>query len=144
MITSETVNPQKVRVIKVNNHYYELSDKMATKVGEFFGERHTTGEWEAYEVHDLNDTVHEGFKIVASTQKLPEVPLLISSFFFPTLGGQIGVEYPDEEDSVMGYYQDFSEAFDALVKWVTKKEIENGTMLELDFSAILPIQSNRN
>lgn len=62
-----------MRSIKVRGQVYLLDDKMATTIGEFFGEKLTTGEWEIFEVHTENDLVHAGFKVIASTHKLPNV-----------------------------------------------------------------------
>ena len=62
-----------MRTIKVKGETFLLADTMATTIGEFFGELLTTGKWEIFEVHTENDTVHKGFKVIASSKLLPGV-----------------------------------------------------------------------
>lgn len=56
-----------MKLVKSNNEYYLIDDKMSTKIGEVFAEKHLDGEWSIYHVDTLNDLIHDGFKIIAST-----------------------------------------------------------------------------
>ena len=66
----------KYKIINVENEFYLLGHQMAKKIGQFFAERHLTGEWAIYEVHSENDTVHDGSLIIASTCSLPNTHLI--------------------------------------------------------------------
>jgi hypothetical protein len=62
-----------MKTVRVKGETFLLDDKMATAIGEFFGELLTTNKWEIFEVHTENDTVHKGFKVIASSKLLPGV-----------------------------------------------------------------------
>lgn len=64
------------RLIKVEDEYYLLGHEMAKEIGQFFAERHLTGEWAIYEVHSEHDTIHDGSIIMAATYPLPNTNLL--------------------------------------------------------------------
>jgi hypothetical protein len=68
--------------------------------------------------------------IVASTNPSDGTPMLntemienklLNNFIFDTINGQIGVNYPDEHDSVLGYFQTEQEALAALREWFSFK-----------------------
>jgi len=65
-----------MRTVKVGKYKYLITETMATTIGEFFAERLKTGDWEIFEVHTPNDTIHNGFKVTGSTQSLPGVDLM--------------------------------------------------------------------
>ena len=67
------------KLIEVQGEYFLLGHTMAKEVGQFFAERHITGEWTIYEVHSENDLVHEGAIIIASTMELQHTHLLDKS-----------------------------------------------------------------
>jgi hypothetical protein len=58
---------------KIKEDLYLAENKMSDKIGQFFIEKLVTNEYDVFEVHSLNDTVHSGFNIIASTKKLPSV-----------------------------------------------------------------------
>ena len=68
----------KYTLIKLDEEFWLLDKTMAKNEGEFFAERHLTGEWCIYEVHTIHDTVHDGFKILGSTKELPNIAKLDS------------------------------------------------------------------
>lgn len=46
---------------------------------------------------------------------------LLDSYIYETIGGvHLGVNYPDEHDSVMGYYETREEAYSVLTEWFLK------------------------
>ncbi len=68
--------------------------------------------------------------IVASTNSSDETPMLnlqmienqlLKNFVFDTIGDKFGVNYPDELDSVLGYYPTEEEAIAALREWFSFK-----------------------
>lgn len=62
-----------MRTLKIKGETYLVDDMMATEIGQFFAEKLTDNTWEIFEVHTLNDTVHAGFKVIASSKLLPGV-----------------------------------------------------------------------
>jgi hypothetical protein len=70
-------------------------------------------------------------KVIASTKQLDGLPQLWSRYFFNTIGGtKIGVQYPDEHDSVMGYFDTLAECFMALTDWFNKYTPSNYVDIE--------------
>lgn len=58
---------------KIMDDLYLVENKMSENIGEFFIEELPTLEYDVFEVHTMNDTVHEGYNIIASTKKLPGI-----------------------------------------------------------------------
>ena len=60
-------------------------------------------------------------KVLASSKEQKDLAVLWSDYFFNTIGGiMTGVYYPDERDSVMGYYPTLDEAYNGLFNWIHK------------------------
>jgi len=58
------------KLVKFGNDYYLLDNHMAYNNGEYFMERLTTGSMDIFRVDSANDTIHDGYKIIASTGEL--------------------------------------------------------------------------
>jgi len=79
----------------------------------------------------LGEVTFDEFEvIIASTNVSDSTPMLnvemienrlLDNFIFDTISGSFGVNYPDEHDSVLGYFPTEEEALAALKEWFSKK-----------------------
>ena len=61
------------KLIRIEDEFWLLENEKPKSIGDFFGERHLTGDWWIYRVDTENDLAHDGFKILASTRELDGV-----------------------------------------------------------------------
>lgn len=111
-----------MKLKKSKQEYYLLDKNTKIKKGDWYFDVLTR---DIYQAGERAVTMDCFIKIVASTNKECEgLPKLYSNYFFNTIGGlKIGVFFPDEKDSVMGYYDSLVECFDSLSEWFEKQKI---------------------
>jgi hypothetical protein len=77
----------------------------------------------------LNVTFSEVESVIASTNSNDSKPMLnlfdiekliLETYIFNTISNEFGVEYPDEDDSIMGYYKTNQESLKILREYFTK------------------------
>jgi hypothetical protein len=84
-------------------------------------------EVEDYELYDRPES-QGGTWVLADKMKIIDEYVitneLLDPYIYETIGGiMLGVNYPDEHDSVIGYYETRKEARQVLTEWFTKNTI---------------------
>ena len=64
----------KTKLILIDEEFYLIGTEMAKNIDEFFMERSLNGKWDIYSLDTINDSIHGGFKILATTALLSGVP----------------------------------------------------------------------
>lgn len=113
-----------MKLKKSKQEYYLLDKNTKIEKGDWYFDLLTGNIYQAGERAVRMDCF---IKIVASTNKeCINLPNLYSTFFKNDINSlKIGVSFSDEYESVMNYYNSTVECFDALIKWVEDKKINN-------------------
>lgn len=121
-----------MKLINVESEYYLIDADAEVKKNDFCLWR-IQHEWKTA-VSEF-DSPMSHYKVIASTKEIyiksepagenvwvNKLPKIDSIYFFGTIGGKIGVVFPDEHDSVMGYCDTHQEAFDKLTDFFKDKK----------------------